>query len=92
MMPDHPEALAHLKERMDLMKFWDEVAEAVGLPVDGRVWHFHPVEFALINTVVLYHPVVWINGAAQELYFLEMCDDSIIDESDYINAAQELGC
>jgi predicted chitinase len=44
MMQDHPEALAHLKERMDLMKFWDEVAEAVGLPVDGRVWHFHPVE------------------------------------------------
>lgn len=45
LMAEHPEAIAHEKERVDKLMFWDEVATKVGLPQDGWVWHFHPVEF-----------------------------------------------
>ena len=40
-----PEVLRHESERIDKLVFWDEIAERIGLPEDGRVWHFHPVEF-----------------------------------------------
>lgn len=40
-----PEVLRHESERIDKLVFWDEIAERTGLPADGRVWHFHPVEF-----------------------------------------------
>ncbi|MBT2337749.1 hypothetical protein J7E36_01095 [Pseudomonas fluorescens] len=31
------------KERIRQLCWWDEVAEKVGLPGDGKVYHFHPV-------------------------------------------------
>ncbi|WP_371369519.1 transglycosylase SLT domain-containing protein [Pseudomonas sp. QL9] len=31
------------KSRIEQMCWWNEVAAKVGLPVDGRVWHFHPI-------------------------------------------------
>ncbi|MEB0080338.1 hypothetical protein QN386_25380, partial [Pseudomonas sp. CCI3.2] len=40
-----PEWLRHESERINNLVFWDEVAEKVGLPEDGRVSYFHPVEF-----------------------------------------------
>ncbi|MEB0042522.1 hypothetical protein, partial [Pseudomonas sp. MH10] len=40
-----PEWLRHESERINNLVFWDEVAEKVGLPKDGWVSYFHPVEF-----------------------------------------------
>ncbi len=45
LLKDAPEVLRHESERIDNLVFWDEIAEKVGLPKNGRVWHFHPVEF-----------------------------------------------
>jgi hypothetical protein len=36
-LSDDPELLRHESERIDKLVFWDEVAEKVGLPVDGQV-------------------------------------------------------
>ncbi|WP_160285495.1 EF-hand domain-containing protein [Pseudomonas knackmussii] len=33
------------KRRIEQMCWWNDVAGKVGLPVDGRVWHFHPIGF-----------------------------------------------
>ncbi|NMX84946.1 hypothetical protein HBO11_05215 [Pseudomonas sp. WS 5010] len=31
------------KERIKQLSWWDEVAEKVGLPADGKVYHLHPI-------------------------------------------------
>ncbi|NMY25751.1 hypothetical protein HBO19_07175 [Pseudomonas sp. WS 5021] len=31
------------KERIKQLSWWEEVAEKVGLPADGKVYHFHPI-------------------------------------------------
>lgn len=44
-LSNNPERWRHASERIDNSVFWDEVAQEVGLPADGRVSYFHPVEF-----------------------------------------------
>lgn len=44
-LSNNPERWRHASERIDNSVFWDEVAQKVGLPADGRVSYFHPVEF-----------------------------------------------
>ncbi|VVO36423.1 hypothetical protein PS691_05357 [Pseudomonas fluorescens] len=34
------------KERLEQISWWEEVAMKVGLPADGKVFHFHPVGLA----------------------------------------------
>jgi Bacterial toxin homologue of phage lysozyme, C-term len=44
-LSDEPDLLRHECERIDQLVFWDEVAGKLGLPADGWVSYFHPVEF-----------------------------------------------
>ncbi|MDY7562159.1 N-acetylmuramidase family protein [Pseudomonas sp. 10B1] len=87
-----PEWLRHESERINNLVFWDEVAEKVGLPEDGRVSYFHPVEFVGCLQNRKLHPVISINNRNIEISFLDFYDNSVIDEEDYINAATRLRC
>ncbi|NMX60705.1 N-acetylmuramidase family protein [Pseudomonas sp. WS 5079] len=80
------------KERIKQLSWWGEVADKVGLPVDGKVYHFHPVGLAGWFSNVKKHPEIFINGIKTELRFLELYDGSVIEESDFVLAAATLGC
>ncbi|MEB0078936.1 hypothetical protein QN386_11800, partial [Pseudomonas sp. CCI3.2] len=60
-----PEWLRHESERINNLVFWDEVAEKVGLPKDGWVSYFHPVEFVGAMVVSVKK---WILGSTSERY------------------------
>ncbi|MGV8919989.1 MAG: glycosyl hydrolase 108 family protein [Pseudomonas sp.] len=74
----HPNWLAE-KERIKQMCWWEEVAEKVGLPGHGQVYHLHPVgligcfskptsdceaKFNLISPIILRHEGGYINDPA----------------------------
>jgi len=68
---DSPELWRHESERIDNLVFWDEVAKTVGLPADGRVWHFHPVEFirALNDDFIDEDSLDWLTVPNGQLTF-----------------------
>jgi hypothetical protein len=80
------------KERIREISWWNEVAEGVGLPMDGQVYHLHPVGLASRSSRVKQHPELFISGVKIELGFLDLYDDSIIEDVDYVTAASTLGC
>lgn len=80
------------KERIIQLSWWDAVADKVGLPTDGKVYHFHPVGLAGWFSNVKKHPEIFINGVKTELRFLDLYDGSVIEESDFALAAATLGC
>ncbi|MEB0043693.1 MULTISPECIES: hypothetical protein [unclassified Pseudomonas] len=70
-LKDNPNYLRHESERIDNLVFWDDVAKAVGLPEDGRVWHFHPVEFvaALSDNLIDENSLDWLTVPHGQLTF-----------------------
>ena len=80
------------KERIREISWWNEVAQGVGLPVDGQVYHLHPVGFTNRFSRAKQHPEIFISGVKIELGFLDLYDDSVIEDVDYVTAAATLGC
>lgn len=80
------------KTRIKTLSWWSELAGQPGIKADGLAWHFHPA--GVIGSFLLKkrHPVVVIDGLAIELQFLELFDDSLITDNDYIAAATLIGC
>ncbi|ANJ54281.1 hypothetical protein PMA3_03530 [Pseudomonas silesiensis] len=54
------------KQRIQQMSWWGDVAEKVGLPSWGKVFHFHPI--GMIGTFKNKRPGVWVLGTTSEHY------------------------
>ncbi|PRA49252.1 hypothetical protein CQZ98_20760 [Pseudomonas sp. MYb115] len=80
------------KQRIEQLGWWSEVAEKVGLPSWGRPYHFHPVGLVGLFKNTKQYPEILVDRVKVSLEFLDLYDGSMIEESDYIAAAAELGC
>ncbi|MDD2115402.1 N-acetylmuramidase family protein [Pseudomonas asiatica] len=80
------------KERIKQLSWWAEVAGKVGLPKDGKVHHLHPIGLVGKFNYLKKHPEIFIDGVKIELGFLDLYDGTVIEESDYVAAADVLGC
>ena len=80
------------KDRIKEISWWNEVAGKVGLPVDGQVYHMHPVGFLGRFDKIKQHPEILIRGVKVQLVFLDLHDGSLIEEIDYVTAAKTLRC
>src|SRR5690606_25532725 len=80
------------KTRIQGLQFWDDVKGKNGFPETPKVHHLHPIGFAENFASLSRHPIIINDGIKTELEFLEFYDGSTIDDTDYTNAASELGC
>ncbi len=83
---------AEEKKRIEKLSWWKELGGKHGINADGVVWHFQPVGLIgnLSNTE--RHPSIYINGIRTELSFLRFFDGTLVDDNDYVLAADELDC
>jgi len=65
------------------------VSQIDGLP--QKLWHFNIVNLANILSGEA-HPRTPITGCLSELYFLDFYNNEVIEDADYIEAADNLGC
>lgn len=81
------------REKIKKLIWYKDVAGKVGLPEDGRVWHFHPVGVVGSFNKEREHPTITIDGQQYELTFLYKRDKAIvITDDDYKAAAKILDC
>lgn len=55
------------------------------------VWHFHPLEFMEIFRSAEF-PKTLVNGELTPIEFINFYNEDRIDDTDYEEAAKELGC
>lgn len=80
------------KQRIQSLQWWGQVQGKHGFPSSALVYHFHPIGIISNFSSLSRHPIIINEGRSIELDFLEMYDGSTIDESDYEDAANKLGC
>jgi hypothetical protein len=80
------------KLRIEQLSWWSGVVDELGLPVDGKVSHFHCVGLLGRFMNVKINPEILIDKATVRLEFLDLYDGSVIEEEDYVEAAATLGC
>ncbi len=78
--------------RIEQLSWWSGVIDELGLPVDGKVSHFHSVGLLGRFMSVKTSPEILIGKARVRLEFLDLYDGSVIEEEDYVEAAATLGC
>lgn len=81
-------------ERLKKLVWWDEVKNAVKgpFPDSPEVFHIHPIALAGNFIAVPRHPIIIINGEKIELSFLRKNSGERVEETDYVAAANVLGC
>ncbi|WP_206736599.1 N-acetylmuramidase family protein [Pseudomonas protegens] len=83
---------AEEKKRIQSLSWWSALMGGEVGCESGRCWYIHPVGLFSNARSLKQHPEIIIGGAKVELEFLELYDGSIIEEDDYIAAADALGC
>ena len=82
------------KERIESLLWWGHAKEQHGLP-DGEplvAHNFHPAGLLAMALSGRRHPVIVNNNQRVELEFLDFYDGSVIEDTDYQEAADRLGC
>ncbi|WP_248730530.1 hypothetical protein [Pseudomonas sp. MWU13-2517] len=79
-MLGHSGATPHLnwlaeKQRINALCWWEEVAPKVGLPVNGAVYHFHPV--GLVGQFCAANPLAITPAQLKQIF--PLADDADID-------------
>ncbi|WP_312381737.1 N-acetylmuramidase family protein [Stutzerimonas balearica] len=80
------------KARIKQLSWWESLKGKDGISADGSAWHFQSLGFIGSINMPKRHPRIWVDGEEIELPFLELYDQSKIDESDYVLAASALEC
>ncbi|MNS14835.1 hypothetical protein D3C72_464600 [compost metagenome] len=89
-LPDFDKLVDHEKQRIDKLE-WMQSATKLTLEKDS--WHFSPVGImALAIKAQNGHPKTYISDTLNEIEFLSFYNGEVVEESDYVNAASELGC
>ncbi|WP_421236339.1 N-acetylmuramidase family protein [Aeromonas sp. 601039] len=89
-LPDFDQLVDHEKQRIDKLE-WMQSATKLTLEKDS--WHFSPVGImALAIKARNGHPKTYIGDNLNEIEFLSFYNGEVVEESDYVNAASELGC
>lgn len=90
--PEEALLRAHEQERV-LKLSWMDKPEVRSLGFSGpKVWFFYPMAFNELGDDVDGCPRTVVDGSLVEVAFLEFNDGKVIDDSDYILAAQKIGC
>lgn len=90
--PEEALLRAHEQERV-LTLSWMDKPEVRSLGFSGpKVWFFYPMAFNELGDDVDGCPRTVVDGSLVEVAFLEFNDGKVIDDSDYILAAQKIGC
>lgn len=91
--PEHNALWDQELARHQQLAWWEKVTGKVEhFPSSTSVYHMHPIAVVGNFMTKPAHPVILINGERVELEFLEMADSEVIDDSDYAQAAEMLGC
>jgi len=89
-LPDFDKLVDHEKQRIDKLE-WMQSATKLTLEKDS--WHFSPVGImALAIKTQNGYPKTYIGDTLNEIEFLSFYNGEVVEESDYVNAASELGC
>ncbi|MBZ6072446.1 N-acetylmuramidase family protein [Aeromonas schubertii] len=89
-LPDFDLLVDHEKQRIDKLE-WMQSATKLTLEKDS--WHFSPVGImALAIKTKNGFPKTYIGDTLNEIEFLSFYNGEVVEESDYVNAASELGC
>ncbi|UCA10823.1 N-acetylmuramidase domain-containing protein [Aeromonas enteropelogenes] len=89
-LPDFDQLVDHEKQRIDKLE-WMQSATRLTLAKDS--WHFSPVGImALATRGSNGHPKTYLGDTLNEIEFLSFYNGEVVEESDYVNAASELGC
>ncbi|WP_206678896.1 N-acetylmuramidase family protein [Pseudomonas sp. SST3] len=80
------------KKRIEKLSWWKELGGKCGITADAIVWHFQPINLISRLSDNRHHPTIFIDNIKFELRFLNFADGAIIDDKDYLLAANELGC
>ncbi|MCF5893196.1 N-acetylmuramidase domain-containing protein [Aeromonas veronii] len=89
-LPDFDLLVDHEKQRIDKLE-WMQSATKLTLEKDS--WHFSPVGImALAIGAPNGFPKTYIGDTLNEIEFLSFYNGEVVEESDYVNAASELGC
>lgn len=89
-LPDFDKLVDHEKQRIDKLEW---MQSATKLTLEKDIWHFSPVGMmALTRKAQNGHPKTYIGDTLNEIEFLSFYNGEVVEESDYINAASELGC
>lgn len=83
---------AEEKKRIEKLSWWKELGGTHGVNADGVVWHFQPVGLIGNFSKTEHYPNIYINGIRTELRFLRFFDGTVVDDNDYVLAADELDC
>lgn len=89
-LPDFDKLVDHEKQRIDKLEW---VQSATKLTLEKDSWHFSPVGImALAIKTKNGCPKTYIGDTLNEIEFLSFYNGEVVEESDYVNAASELGC
>lgn len=80
------------KQRIEKLSWWEALIGKHDINADGQIWHFQPASFIGNFPNKKQHPIIKINNEMVELIFLKFYEKAVIEESDYISAANYLGC
>lgn len=90
--PEEALLRAHEQERV-LKLSWMDKPEVRSLGFSGpKVWFFYPIAFNELGDDVDGCPRTVVDGSLVEVAFLEFNDGKVIDDSDYVLAAEKIGC
>ncbi|WP_404835145.1 N-acetylmuramidase domain-containing protein [Aeromonas media] len=89
-LPDFDKLVDHEKQRIDKLEWMQSVTK---LTLEKDSWHFSPVGImALAIKTQNGYPKTYIGDTLNEIEFLSFYNGEVVEESDYVNAASELGC
>ncbi|MGY3856348.1 N-acetylmuramidase domain-containing protein [Aeromonas intestinalis] len=89
-LPDFDKLVDHEKQRIDKLEWMQSAAK---LRLEKEIWHLSLVGImALATAAPNGHPKTYIYDTLSEVEFLSFYNGEVVEESDYINAASELGC
>ncbi|MFM5466106.1 hypothetical protein ACET66_19040 [Aeromonas simiae] len=89
-LPEFDQLVDHEKQRIDQLE-WMQSATKLTLEKDS--WYFSPVGImALAINTKNGHPKTYLGDTLNEIEFLSFYNGEVVEESDYVNAASELGC
>lgn len=89
-LPDFDKLVDHEKQRIDKLE-WMQSATKLTLEKDS--WHFSPVGIMVLAIKAPNRrPKTYLGDTLNEIEFLSFYNGEVVEESDYVNAASELGC